>query len=863
MQFIKPFGKLVCLLLAVLLSAGQASAATQVLDYIEIGSEGDENIIAVHFNVPVRYVSHLMNEANNEVGVQLQIVSGEEQGNPDSPPVDMPDLVTNDQLTWNPSEEIPLNRVAFQRVPLGTSTLLVSFATPIKKFRIRQSRDFYVMEFLLKKPNALTEVTKPPASMVDVDVPETKSPFSFKSLPLVIYVINLDSQLVPIDLQEVQPVAVQGEQTLYTTVAQVDGKEWHRLRLGYFRTRQEAEAKLQGVKNVYPDAWIDRADIVERREAMFKLGLAEAEAEAETKPQAMLPADERLTKMIEQIRRAMTAGEYGKAIRMLEAFLEEPENYYTKEAMELLGLAHERNGQKAHAKAEYEAFLEKYPEGEDADRVRQRLLGLITAPLPLREPLRREEEEKKVEWETYGTFSQNYRRNQVDDSSGDGETRVTRSEIQNGISLTSRRRGEKLDVRARLTGSYTVDLMGDEGGGNDKSLSEAYVDVEHRDSHATLRLGRQRVRSSGILGRFDGLVLGYEYTPDIRLRAVAGLPVQRSRDVFLNEHKRFAGVSGDVANILENWDLSLFLVEQRVDELIDRRAMGGELRYFEGGKSLYGLVDYDIHYGMLNIFNLQGSWAMEDETRLYMTFDYRTSPLLQTSTALNGYRDPLLYDRGVIQRVETIQDLLNYESEEAIYKRAEEMTAMMTTVTFGVNRPLSETLQISGDITLTSTGSTKEQGVAEEPDPNSQDPDNPSIRTSHDYMAAMEDTGLQSYYTFQLIKNDLLKQGDIGILSLRYYDTGTSNTFRIGASSRYPINNVWRINPRFDIAYRQVDLNNGTRLTLSPYLRMDYRLRKSFTLEFESGANWYKEESDVAKRNSTDYYFQAGYRWDF
>lgn len=859
MQFIKPFGKLVCLLLTVLSITGQVSAATRVLDYIEIGSEGDENIIAVHFNVPVRYVSHLMNEANNEVGVQLQIVSSEEQGNPDNPPVDLSDLVMNDQLTWNPSEEIPLNRVAFQRVPLGTSALLVSFASPIKKFRIRQSRDFYVMEFLLKKPQVLTEATKPLASMIEVDVPETKSPFSFKSLPLVIYVINLDSQLAPIDLQEVQSVAVEGEQTLYTTVAQVDGREWHRLRLGYFRTRQEAEAKLQEVKNVYPDAWIDRADIVERREAMFKLGLMATEEEPESKPQEMLPADERLTKMIEQIRRTMTAGEYDKAIRMLEAFLEEPENYYTKEAMELLGLAHERNGQKAHAKAEYEAFLEKYPEGEDADRVRQRLLGLVTAPLPLREPLRREEKEKKVEWETYGSFSQNYRRNEIDSPFVDDAESVTRSEIQNIVSLDSRRRGEKLDVRTRLTGSYTVDLLGDKGRGNDKSLTEAYVDAEHRDSHASLRLGRQRVRSSGILGRFDGLVLGYEYTPDIRLRAAAGLPVQSSRDVFLNEHKRFAGVSGDIANILENWDLSLFLVEQRVDELIDRRAVGGELRYFEGGKSLYGLIDYDIHYGALNIFNLQGNWNLEDKTRLYMTLDYRTSPLLQTSTALNGYNDPLLYDSGVFQRVESIQDLLKYESEEAIYQRAEDMTAMTTTITFGANKPLTETLQISGDITLTSTGSTKEQGVAEEPDPT-----NPGgTRTSHDYMAAFEDTGLQSFYTFQLIKNDLLKQGDIGILSLRYYDTDTSNTFRIGASSRYPINSVWRLNPRFDVSYRQTDLNNGTRLTLSPYLRMDYRLRKNFTLEFESGANWYKEESDVEQKDYTDYYFQAGYRWDF
>ncbi len=859
------------ILLLICFSAGQASAATRVLDRIEISSEGDENIISVHFNVPVRYVSHLMNDAGSEVGVQLQIIQTQD--------VDLADLVARDQLTWSPSAEIPLNKVVFQGVPLGTSNLLVSFATPIKQFRIRQSRDFYVMDFLLKKPAALETVKIAPISMIDVDVPETKSPFNFKALSLTIYVINLSSQTDPIDLAKVAPVTVEDTQALYTTVAQIDGREWNRLRLGYFRTRQEAEVKLKAVKNFYPDAWIDQANLEERRQAMFKMGLlppSEMAAEsldgaavgadqmtaaqqAEV-PEVTLPVDERLTNMMEQIRRTMTAGEYGKAVRMLEAMLEEPENYYTKEAMELLGLAHERNGQKAHAKAEYEAFLEKYPEGEDADRVKQRLLGLVTAPLPLREPLTGEKE-KPVEWETYGSVSQNYRRDEINSPFVEDEDSVTRSEIETFVDLNSRRRGKEIDMRMKLTGSYTVDLLGDQGPGNDKTLSEAYVDVEHRDSRANMRLGRQRLRSSGILNRFDGLVLGYEVAPDIRLRAAAGLPVESSRDVFLHEHKQFAGISGDISNIIDNWDLSLFLVEQRVDSLIDRRAVGGELRYFDAEKSLFSLLDYDIQYGALNIFTLQGNWTLQDKTRLYMNFDFRKSPLLQTSTALNSYNDPLLYDLNPSQivRVESIDDLLNYETEDAIYQRAEELTSDTTTLALGATRSLTDTLQISGDITITSTSSTTEQGVAEEPDPN-----NPGgTRPSNDYIAAMEDTGAQYFYSVQLIQNDLLKQGDIGILSLRYYDTSTSNTLRLGVSSRYPVTNAFRVNPRFDIAYRQTTETNDTRLTLSPYLRMDYRLRKDFTLEFEGGINWYKEETDLESTDYTDYYFQAGYRWDF
>ncbi len=881
----------------------QAMAASRVLDRIETRMEGDNNVIAVHFNIPVRYVSHVTNDASSEIGIQLQIVP--------TPEVDLEDLLSRDQLSWKPTEEIPLSKVVYQGTGVGTSSLLVSFATPVKDFRIRQSRDFYVMEFVLKKPAKLPQVEKVP--MIDIDVPETRPPLRVKSLPLVIYVINLTSEAKPLDLNQIAPVPVDANEALYTTRTVVDGSEWHRLRLGFFRTQNEAKAKLKAVKNFYPKAWIDRADLRERRQALFESGLlpaaemaetplapgesvvtgvvgvgaaaaaatattgaaaaegvagaaaegvaelatGAAEPESEPEPQAEepppLPADERLTKMIELIRHAMTAGEYDKAIRMLEAFLEEPENYYTKEAMELLGLARERNGQRAHAKAEYEAFLEKYPEGEDAERVKQRLLGLITAPKTPKEPLRDQEQEQAVEWETYGSVSQHYRRDSIDNP-GDEEDIVSRSEIETFVDLNSRRRSQSLDVRMKLTGSYVADLLSD-GPGNDKTLSDAYVDVEHVASRTNFRMGRQRLRSSGILNRFDGLVLGYELTPDITIRGYAGLPVESSRDVFLNEHKDFMGIGGDIANLFENWDLSLFAINQDVDGLVDRQAVGGEFRYFDQEKSLFGLVDYDIHYGALDIFALQGNWTLADKTRLYMNLDYRKSPLLQTSNAIRNYYDPDLFNLTpqVIDPIESIEELLKFETEDDIYTRAEKLTAETTTVQFGASRPLSESLQISGDITITSTKGTPQQGTI----------DAITGITSHDYVAAVEDTGNEYYYNFQLIKNDLLKPGDIGILNLRYYDTSTSNTLRLGVSSRYPITNVWRVNPRIDVAYRKRTDNDDTRLTVSPYLRMDYRLRRSFTLDFEGGFDWYKEENDLETTKFTDYFFIAGYRWDF
>jgi TolA-binding protein len=893
---------------ALIALGGQAAAQSRVLDRIEVRPEGDNNIVAVHFALPVRYVSHVTNDARSEIGVQLQIVQTTD--------IALEDLIQRDQLSWNPTEEIPLSKVVYQGIRLGTSSLLVSFATPIKQFRIRQSRDFYVMEFVLKKPSKLPQVEIKPVPAIDIDVPETRPPLTFKSLPLVIYVINLSSETTAIDPARIAPVPIEGNQALYTTKAMVNGREWHRLRLGFFRTHQEAKDKLRAVKNFYPGAWIDRADIKERRQALFESGLlpepepepvvAETTAEqpvaktpalpavevpapaglgvagaaiiggaaevlgeaadidreppaetAEAQPpaeeQPMSPADERLTKMIELIRRTMTAGEYGKAVRMLQGFLEEPENYYTKEARELLGLARERNGQTAHAKAEYEAFLEKYPHGEDAERVQQRLLGLVTAPKAPREPLREEKRDSTVEWQTYGSLSQHYRRDSVDYPGDEGDL-VSRSEIQTFFDVNSRRRSETLDLHMKLTGSYVNDLLGD-GPGNDKILSYAYIDVEHLSSRGNLRVGRQRLRSSGTLNRFDGLVLGYELTPDIRLRGVAGMPVDSTRDVFLNKHKEFMGVSGDIANLFENWDVSLFFIDQQVDSLTDRRAVGGEFRYFDKQKSLYGLLDYDINFGALNIFALQGNWTLADKTRVYMNLNYRTSPLLRTSNALRSYYDPDLYAQTpqVLDQVESIDELLQFESEDAIYSRAEALTAETQSLQIGASRPLSPSLQINGDITITNTSDTPQQGTIDEA----------TQESSHDYIAAVPGTGTEYYLNLQLIKNDLLKEGDIGILNFRYDDTSNANTLRLGASSRYPISNLWRINSRVDLAYRKRSDTGNTKLTLSPHMRMDYRLRKNITLEFEGGIDWSKEENDLESGNYTNYFFTAGYRWNF
>ncbi|MEW8627816.1 MAG: hypothetical protein AB2551_18870 [Candidatus Thiodiazotropha sp.] len=831
--------------LLLLLPTAESQAATRILDRIEIGTEEGANVIAVHFNVPVRYVSHLINESNSELGVQVRVgqTTDEELGAATEQDQDG-ELDQEDQLTWSPSAAVPLDKVVFQGSRLGTSTLLVSFAAPVRDVKIRQGRDFYVMEFILpEQVRRSSGFGQARLKTLQREVPEMKAPLSVKSLPLVIYVLNLGVQSEPVDYEEIPPVPIGENQLLYSTKGEIEGSPIYRLRLGFFRTKQDAKRQLEAVKSFYPDAWIDTADIVERRQAFFERGLEPGLDGQYMEEPELADVDPRITKMMDMIRRTITAGDYAKAVRLLEALLEEPDNIYTQEALELLGLSRERNGQIAHAKGEYRLYLEKYPEGEDAERVRQRLLGLETAPQRPKETLRKrpkpgepgsEEEEEKAIWDVYGSFSQNYRRDKIDSPFVEDEDSISRSEIESFVDFNARRRSDDYDMRMKITGSYIYDLLDD--GENDTTLSDAYIDVEHLDSRTSAKFGRQRLRSSGILNRFDGLVLGYELTPDINIRASAGLPVERSRDTFLHEHKQFAGISGDFSSIFENWDASLFFVEQRVDGLVDRRALGGEVRYYDPQKSLFSLVDYDIFHKELGIFMLQTNWRLENKTSFYLNLDYRTSPILMTSNALSGQSDP-----DTFLPIESIEDLQDFYSDDEIYDLALDRTAKSSSISFGVTHPFSDTLQLSGDFTASKTGETPASGG----------------------VLATEATDTEFFYSFQVIKNDLLKQGDIGVFTLRYSDSDTSDTYRVGVSSRYPITNAWRVNPRLDVSYRENKENEGTRFTVSPFLRMDYRLRKDFTFELEGGLNWFEEDDGTEVTNFTDFFIYAGYRWDF
>ena len=848
--------KLLVAVPAIAIAAMSPAAAADfgVLSSIDVESTSNATEIHVRLNLPMRYLNHAPQTGGDFVEVQLRPVSTSE----------VAVLQQRQSLPWKSSADVPLVDVVYEGNFPGTPTVVVNFSRPVS-FEVRGGRDF--RSIIISIPKAQTEsespapapvpsaavVAPPPPSpgptaptQAQASAPPRVAPAAVEALP---FTINLFSTVTPIDLAKVPHISAFDGHQLYTTQATVDGKLWHRLRLGFFADAASAKEAITLLEASYPKAWVARASQQERSQHAGSQAVmvapvavaataAGATASAGSQPAAAAPSqptqsvagrqlsEEEQTALMDEARTAMTAGDYRRANQIYTKILLLPPGKYSQEAQELLGLARERNGQIAHAKAEYQQYLRQYPDGPGAERVQQRLAGLLTASTLPQEKLRSVTATGSASnWQVFGSLSQFYRRDVFDPESGSETT--TQSAVFNNLNVTARNRGEDFDFRAQFTGGYDWDLLDSDD--SESRVSELYVDGLARNPGLSARLGRQTRSSGGVLGRFDGALLGYQISPSVIGNVVLGFPVARTSDTEVDTDKYFYGLSFDLGTYWEHWDFQTYIIEQKADDLVDRRAVGGELRYFDSQRSFFSLVDYDIYFNKLNTILGVGTWTFENGTSINANIDYRNSPILTLTNARQG--------QGGL----TLEELSALFTDDELKQLALDRTATSTTATLGASHPLSSQFQVSGDVTVTNLSGTPASGG----------------------VPATPDTGYEFLYNLQLTGSSLFKTGDLGIVGLRYADLDTSNLYTLSLNARYPVTPEFRINPRFDVIYRKNKNDSGKRLTYRPFLRLEYQLKRNIRFESEIGGDWIEDDGTFGSERIRTYFVNLGYRVDF
>ncbi len=631
--------------------------------------------------------------------------------------------------------------------------------------------------------------------------------------------------------------------TVYVEQTMIKGSPWERLNVGFFKQREQAAALKNKTKKIYPGAWVQKASA---KNIAFTIhtptGLTKAisttpvttlkpkQATVSKSKQTAIPnsaslTEKQLDSLMQRAKTDFKNKKYSSSIRYLNALIAAEEHKYSREALELLGLTRQRKGQKAHAVDTYEKYLAFYPDADGSDRVRQRLTGLLTATNAPRKSLRMTTIKERDELTTYGSLAQYYQHNKT--SVDEIENITTLSQLITFFDLTTLHKTTTFDHRYQFTADHVYDFI-DSRDDSEFRFIEAYYELSYRKTGSSGRFGRQTLRTGGILKRFDGLSVGYQFTPDLRLNVLAGLPVDIDNKSSINEHKTFYGFTFETGTFLNHWSMNLFYFDQESDGLQDLNTIGADVRYRDKKKSFFGMVDYDLHYKEVTVLQLNANMLLAQNRTVYLNAYMRKQPLLATTNALIGRQE---------QSLEELKTVLN---NEQIYQLARDRTANSETLTIGGSQKLSEKYQLTADITLAHVGDTVASGG----------------------VAATPDTDTDYFLSTQLIANSLLMKNDSNIFGVRYYSTDSSDTISFIINSRFPVSRSWRLNPRLQYDIRE--LSNGRSQTrLRALLRTDYRFSNRILFDFDIGYDETFETNNGQDLGNNNLFFTLGYRWDF
>lgn len=809
---------------AMLCIASMANAAPRFIASSQVQKSDVYADITLEFRCRVHYVDHDPAAESDVLRIRIEpttICTG-------APPSV---ALSREQLRPVAADDAWLDTIEYAGESPGHEHLLLTFSEKVR-FEVRPASVSSSISIRIFGP--AVEST-PARATAAADRGKVSRRVQHETAPPPRYVLNLQSSTRRPAAADLPQIGLPADTSLLVAQASIDGQTWYRVQVGYFDSSDEAARVLRRFRGDFPTAWIGHADddaTVHELPPPPAIQPVASSAQGTALDRRSMSPD-KIAELLKEARRAMTAGELSTAVQIYTKVLQLQPNPYQPAAQEYLALARERNGQIAHAKAEYQRYLDVYPDDEGAERVRQRLSALLaTGPATTVTAQTDGQDDapaarrKASPW-TLRTFaSQYYRRdvNQVNDQ----EEVVNQSSIYTDVSLDVRRRGERFDLATRITAGYRSDLLDDaerSANRNDFRLSYAYLDVADAQTGLRGRLGRQTRNTGGVLGRFDGLNMTYTLNEKLRFDAVAGQPVySTSRDY--PDSRFLYGLSGTYAPFSKLLELGAFFLQQDIEGLTDRSSVGTELRYFGESGTLWGIVSYDAEFAELGSAFLQGSWRLPGNLTVTGLLDVRRSPFLSLGNALVG------------QQLDGFSDMTLLFTEEELRQFALDRSPQVTTLSTGLSRPLSPKLQFNLNASLSTIDATPgSAGVA----------------------ATQESE--YSYYSADLVASSLITEGDVGIFGMRYSVSDTTQVYTINLDSRFPLGRAWRINPRLRVDYREIRFDQSTQWTYTPALRIQYRLGRHWRFELQAGKQFSHRDMAVSDQDRESNFIYFGYQY--
>lgn len=533
--------------------------------------------------------------------------------------------------------------------------------------------------------------------------------------------------------------------------------------------------------------------------------------------------------LLQQAKTALTEKNYSLATKLLTRLYQQGNDVERQFALEFLGVSREKKGQQAFAKQAYQLFLENYPQADTAPRVKMRLNNLIgIETLSKNRSFKEKSKSNERRSSSYlrGSLATDYRHALLEDNLGNSRDTLSLANVD--IDAKGYFDLDDYNVGFRVSVGHYQDLLPDSDKTNEQ-IRYLNFSASSEDNLYQVKIGRQRSRGKGIFGRFDGVILSSEFVTDMQVNVVAGYPVASSKVTELDPERQFYGISLDIDDSWQDIDFSVFLFEQSINDLTDRRAVGGELSYFKDSVSVYSLVDYDIFFNELNALLFSGSYNTESAQRYSWSLNYRKNPYVGTRNAIIG------------QSVDSFAELQNlFISDEEILDLALDRTLTSKTASLQFFQPINNDYDISASLTWMDLSSAPESGG----------------------VPAIGESGGQYYANVYLSARNLYSDHDTNSIGFRYSDLPQSQVYSLYATSRYRFDNGISLTPKLRFDTRSNE-NGTSQQSISPTFRMQYQSRKHYVYG-DFGGIFYNTESTFYSTQKTSIYFlYLGYRYYF
>jgi len=271
-------------------------------------------------------------------------------------------------------------------------------------------------------------------------------------------------------------------------------------------------------------------------------------------------------------------------------------------------------------------------------------------------------------------------------------------------------------------------------------------------------------------------------------------------------------------------------VEQTFDGLTERRAIGGEVSWFNDFSNYLLIADYDLEFQETNNLMFNGNWNITDATNLALSLGYQRSPFLSATNALIGE-----YDVSLDQLVKGL------DNGTDIYDAALERTALSQYASLVVSHQLTDRLRVVGESFYYELSDLPQY--------------DPNFKTA--------DSDTNTTWGLQFILEDALFSDDSLSTGARYTIGDVSDGVVLYMDEKLRLAEDIDLILRLSGSQRTMSDYNQDTYTVRPAIQLYWYLKPDLLLDAEAGYEWMSQDFQSENFQVNQVYMLLGLRKRF